>query len=117
VARTVSPGNVRSGAISTAILESGSGWQSGMSSCVRLAAMMPAMRAAPITSPFLALPAITRSRVLAVITTRPSATAMRCVTALAETSTMRASPLLARWVSLPARATTYSAAPNGRAAR
>ena len=40
-----------------------SGWQSGINSCVRLAAMMPAMRAAPSTSPFLASPLRTMSRV------------------------------------------------------
>src|SRR6266478_416218 len=94
-----------SGSMSTAILESASGWQSGMSSCVFLPAMMPAMRAAPSTSPFLASPLSTRSSVARAITTRPSATATRSVAALAETSTMRASPPLARWVSLGERAT------------
>ena len=49
--------------MSTSTLVIGSGWQSGMSSCVRLAAMMPAMRAAPSTSPFLALPLSTMSSV------------------------------------------------------
>src|SRR5262249_49899317 len=88
--------------MSIAILESASGWQSGMSSLVFLPAMMPAMRAAPSTSPFLASPLSTRSSVDAVITTRPSATAMRSVAAFADTSTMRASPLLPRWLSLPA---------------
>src|SRR4051812_5408537 len=61
--------------------------------------MMPAMRAAPRTSPFLASPLSTRSSVLRVITTRPSATATRSVAAFADTSTMRASPRLLRWVS------------------
>src|SRR5215467_5452442 len=88
--------------MSTAILESASGWQSGMSSLVFLPAMMPAMRAAPSTSPFLASPLSTRSSVAGVITTRPSATAMRSVAGFADTSTMRASPLWPRWVSLPA---------------
>src|SRR5712671_2046579 len=105
VARTISPGKASSGSMSTAILESASGWQSGMSSCVFLPAMMPAMRAAPSTSPFLASPLSTRSSVEAVITTRPSAIATRSVAAFADTSTMRASPLLPRWVSLPSRAT------------
>src|SRR5258705_4949305 len=73
-----------------------------MSSCVFLPAMMPAMRAAPSTSPFLASPLSTRSSVARAITTRPSATATRSVAAFADTSTMRASPLLPRWVSLPA---------------
>src|SRR5262245_30261735 len=86
------------------MLETGRGWQSGISSCVRFAAMMAATRAAPSTSPFLALPASTRSRVFAVITTRPSAMATRSVAALADTSTMRASPRRPRWLSLGATA-------------
>ncbi len=90
-----------SGAMSISTLETASGWQSGISSWVRFAAMMPAMRAAPSTSPFLALPLSTRSSVFRVITTRPSATAIRAVAGLAETSTMRASPRRPRWVSLP----------------
>src|SRR5215470_375505 len=102
VARTMRPGKASSGSMSTAILESASGWQSGMSSCVFLPAMMPAMRAAPSTSPFLASPLSTRSSVAGVITTRPSAMAMRSVAGFADTSTMRASPLWPRWVSLPA---------------
>src|SRR4029453_11071909 len=91
--------------MSTAILETGRGWQSGISSCVRFAAMMPATRAAPSTSPFLALPLSTRSSVFFAITTRPSAIAIRSVEAFSDTSTMRASPPGARWVSLRARGT------------
>jgi hypothetical protein len=60
--------------------------------------MMPAMRAAPSTSPFLALPETIRSSVALPMTTRPSATAARSVAALAETSTMRASPDASIWV-------------------
>src|SRR5262249_62436404 len=67
--------------------------------------MMPAMRAAPSTSPFFALPASTRSRVFAAITTRPSAMAFRSLGAFADPSTMRASPPRPRWLSLEARAT------------
>src|SRR5260221_11143834 len=67
--------------------------------------MMPAMRAAPSTSPFFALPASTRSSVFAVITTRPSAMALRSLGAFADTSTMRAWPPRPRWLSLDARAT------------
>src|SRR5262245_39622733 len=67
--------------------------------------MMPARRAAPRTSPFFALPASTRSSVFAVIVTRPSATATRSVAAFADTSTMRASPLRPRWLSLRTGAT------------
>src|SRR5215813_1394287 len=94
-----------SGSMSTATLDSASGWQSGINSWVFLPARMPAMRAAPSTSPFLALPLSTSSSVAGAITTRPSATATRSVAAFDETSTMRASPLLARWVSLRARFT------------
>src|SRR4051812_891269 len=96
VARTTRP--VLSGAMSTATCVIGRGWQSGINSCVFFAARIPAMRAAPSTSPFLALPASTRSSVAGAMTTRPSAIATRPVAALAETSTMRASPPLARWV-------------------
>src|SRR6516225_437854 len=67
--------------------------------------MMPAMRAAPSTSPFFALPASTRSRVFAPITTRPSAMALRSLGVFADTSAMRASPPRPRWLSLDARAT------------
>src|SRR5260370_21325003 len=67
--------------------------------------MMPAMRAAPSTSPFFALPASTRRSVFAVITTRPSAMALRSLGAFADTSTMRAWPPRPRWLSLDARAT------------
>src|SRR6516164_8770394 len=67
--------------------------------------MMPAMRAAPSTSPFFALPASTRSRVFAPITTRPSAMAVRSLGVFADTSTMRASPPRPKWLSLDARAT------------
>src|SRR5438270_65222 len=117
VARTIRPGSFQSGSIATATCVTGRGWQSGISSCVFFAAMMPAMRAAPSTSPFLALPLITRSSVFTAMSTRPSATATRSVADLAETSTMRASPPLARWVRLRARATAYSAAPRLRGSR
>src|SRR5262249_16633473 len=102
--------------MSIAILESASGWQSGMSSCVFLPAMMPAMRAAPSTSPFLASPLRTRSSVAGVITTRPSATAMRSVAGFADTSTMRASPLCPRWLTLPPTALPRRAGKPLRAA-
>src|SRR5215831_2690776 len=104
LARTLKPGSLRSGSMSTAMFETGRGWQSGTNSCVRFAAMMPAMRAAPSTSPFFALPARTRSRVFAPITTRPSAMAFRSLGVFADTSTMRASPPRPRWLSLDARA-------------
>src|SRR5262245_22165914 len=87
--------------MSTTTCDNERGWHSGISSCVRLAAMMPAMRAAPRASPFLASPLRIASRVLAAMTTRPSAIARRSVTALLPTSTMRASPRRPRCVSSP----------------
>src|SRR5262249_54544978 len=63
--------------------------------------MMPAIRAVPSTSPFLALPERISSSVALRITTRPSATATRSVEGFAETSTIRASPLLSMWVRAP----------------
>src|ERR1700722_519702 len=73
------------------------------------------MRAAPRTSPFFASPLRTMSSVLRAISTRPSATATRSVTALAETSTMRASPRPLRWVSFFARFATVDL--SGRSER
>src|SRR3984957_7045191 len=103
---TRTPGNVASGVTSTSTCDNSRGWHSGINSWVRLAAMMPAMRAAPSTSPFLALPSRTMSSVFAVISTRPSATATRAVAGVAETSTMWASPRAPRWVRFfPRRAT------------
>ena len=76
-----------------------SGWHSGMSSLVFFAAMMPATRAMPSTSPFFAVPLRTRSRVAACITMRPLAMAIRWVAGLAATSTMWAWPCASKWVS------------------
>src|SRR5579871_3836355 len=98
VARTRRPGRASSGSISIVIAESPIGWQSGISSCVRLAAMIPAIRAVPTTSPFLALPLRIMASVAAAMTTAPSATALRSVTGLSATSTMLAAPLSSRWV-------------------
>ena len=69
-----------------------------MSSCVRLAAMMPAIRAAASTSPFGALPSMTSASVAGRIVTSPGGGLAR-VTALSETSTIRARPSSSRWVS------------------
>src|SRR5580704_2390809 len=102
------PGSLASGVTSTSTCDNNRGWHSGISSWVRLAAMMPAMRAVPSTSPFLASPLRTMSSVFAVISTRPSATATRSVMALADTSTMWASPRVPRWVSVFARRATAS---------
>src|SRR3954469_8179787 len=99
LARTRQPGSFALGSISTVPFDSARGWQSGISSAVRLAAMMPAMRAVPSTSPFLALPDTIRSSVALVMTTRPSATASRSLAGLSDTSTIRASPEAPIWVS------------------
>src|SRR3954452_12330675 len=99
LARTRQPGSFALGSISTVTFDSARGWQSGISSAVRLAAMMPAMRAVPSTSPFLALPATIRSSVALVMTTRPPATASRSLAGLSDTSTIRASPEAPIWVS------------------
>src|SRR3954452_19489025 len=98
LARTRQPGSFALGSISTVTFDSARGWQSGISSAVRLAAMMPAMRAVPSTSPFLALPDTIRSSVALVMTTRPSATASRSLAGLSDTSTIRASPEAPIWV-------------------
>src|SRR6478609_5193011 len=99
VACTRKPGKACSGLMSISTLVIGSGWQSGISPWVRLAAMMPASRAAPSTSPLSALPATTKSSVSRRMMTLPSATATRSVAFLAETSTMRAWPRGSIWVS------------------
>src|SRR5580704_15126628 len=74
------------------------GWQSGIRSCVFLAAMIAAIRAAAKTSPFLALPDKARSRVACRMTILPSAIATRSVVPLPETSTIWACPAAERWV-------------------
>src|SRR5579885_3287374 len=75
----------------------------GNHSGVCLAAMMPATRATASTSPFLWPAVWMRRKVAAFMRMRPAATATRWVMALADTSTMRASPFLLRWVSLAMR--------------
>jgi len=70
----------------------GSGWHSGISSAVRLAAWMAAMRAMPRTSPLSAEPSRIRARVAGRIRIAPAATAMRRVAGLSPTSTMWARP-------------------------
>src|SRR3981189_3268384 len=88
------PGSLLSGVMSSVTFDSANGWHSGIRSDVRLAAMMPAMRAVPSTSPFLALPDTISASVALLMTTRPSATATRSVAGLADTSTIRASPFV-----------------------
>lgn len=79
--------------------DSASGWHRGINSWVRLAAMIPAMRAVARTSPFLASPLSISASVAGSMITRPPATATRSVISLSETSTMRAAPLSSIWVS------------------
>ena len=68
----------------------GSGWHRGISSLVRLTAMMPATRATPSTSPFFAVPS-TMARIVSALTRIfPLATAVRAVSCLSVTSTMTA---------------------------
>src|SRR3954452_8286693 len=84
---------------STSMWSRPSGWQSGMSSPVRLAARTPAMRAVPRTSPFGASPARTFAAVSGDMRTRARATARRSLAGLSPTSTMRAVPCSSTWVS------------------
>src|SRR2546423_14826664 len=71
----------------------------GISSLVRLAAWMPAIRAVAMTSPLGRFPASIAASAFWLIRTAPRARASRAVTGFAETSTMRASPRASRWVS------------------
>src|SRR6185503_6416376 len=80
------------GISSTSTPDSGSGWHSGMSAAVCLAAMMPASRAACSGSPFLMAPRRINRRASADIEMLPRATASRLVTALAPTSTIFTRP-------------------------
>ncbi|MCY1202547.1 hypothetical protein D3C87_772040 [compost metagenome] len=82
----------------TATRVSASGWHSGIRSLVFLAAWMPAMRAMPSTSPFLAVPDSISASVAGCISMRPVATATRWVAGLAATSTMWAWPWASKWV-------------------
>src|SRR5574343_722171 len=83
---------------STATRVSAIGWHSGIRSLVFLAPMMPASRAMPSTSPFLAEPDWIRAKVAGCMRMRPVATAVRWVLALAPTSTMWAWPWASKWV-------------------
>src|SRR3954464_3905236 len=82
----------------TSTWSSPSGWHSGISAPVRLAAWMPAMRATPRTSPLGASPAATAAAVSDVIRTNARATARLRVTSLDDTSTIRAAPDSSRCV-------------------
>src|SRR3984893_1604315 len=85
---TISP--LRLSSISIAHLSMGRGWQKGMRSCVRLAAMTPEMMAVSNTGPFFVRWPLLRSAAATFggKRTRASAVAMRCVTLFAPTSTM-----------------------------
>src|SRR5882724_9197799 len=85
---TISP--LRVSSISIAHLSMGRGWQKGMRSWVRLAAMTPEMIAVSNTGPFFVRWPLLRSAAatLGGKRTRASAVATRCVTSFALTSTM-----------------------------
>jgi len=79
----------------------GSGWQNGISSCVRFTAMVAAMIAVSTTGPF-ALRRPEARRLAATAAgkrTRDSATASRAVTGLADTSTIAGWPPASTWLS------------------
>ena len=68
----------------------------GISSCVRLAAMMPATLATANTSPFSIAPCEMRARVFERMVTMPLAMATRSVSGLLLTSTIWACPCESR---------------------
>ena len=74
-------------------------WHMGMSSSVRLAAMIPATWATASTSPLAMPPERMRPAVSADMRTRPSAWAVRTVGGFSVTSTMRARPWSLKCVS------------------
>src|SRR5215471_18982240 len=87
-----------SGVSSTETDESANGWHRGIRSGVRLAPMIPASRATDSTSPFFTRPLSTRSRVSFAMSTVAVAVATRSVSGFSETSTMRAAPLVSKWL-------------------
>ena len=87
------------GSSSTVTPDSAIGWQSGTRSGVRLAPMIPAMRAMASASPLGRPSRRSSSTTSAVVRSTPVATAVRAVGSLAETSTMRAAPAGSTWVS------------------
>src|SRR6478752_927834 len=84
---------------STDTAERDSGWHSGTRSGVRLAAMIPAIRAVASASPFGRLPCCNNRTTSAVVRSTPVASAVLVVGCLPETSTIRAAPLASTWVS------------------
>ena len=77
-----------------------SGWHIGTRSAVRLAAWMPATRAAASTSPLVMALLATWAVVSGFMATRHRARARRRVASLGETSTMRVPPNGSRWLKL-----------------
>ena len=75
------------------------GWHSGIRSGVRLAPWMPAIRATASASPLGTSPARSAATAAADSRTRPDARAVRALTSLPETSTIRACPAESRCVS------------------
>src|SRR5690606_9000720 len=76
------------------------GWQSVIRSAVFLAAMIPARRATPRTSPFFASPSRISFSVSGAMRMVALAVASRDVISFSPTSTIWAAPLLSKWVSL-----------------
>src|SRR5437660_307950 len=74
------------------------GWHRGMRSAVRLAAWIPAMRAAPRTSPLVMALLATLDVVSGSMVTLQRASARRWLGSLGVTSTMRALPSGSTWV-------------------
>jgi hypothetical protein len=99
-ADTRKPGRASSASMLTSMPVSGSGWHRGISSAVRLAAMIPASSAVAITAPFGAVPERTASSASSEQVSVPVALAVRAVSALSDMSTMRARPSPPTWLSL-----------------
>ena len=98
---SITPGSSAARFRSTATPVSGSGWHRGTRSGVRLAAMMPAMRATARASPLGRVPSSIWSTTSALVVSRDEAIATLAVTALADTSTMWAEPSSRTWVRRP----------------
>src|SRR5262249_41475584 len=75
----------------------GNGWQRGIRSLVRLAAMIPASRATSNTSPFANALSRMRVRVAGCIRTIAEARASRAVSGLTLVSAMRLAPAWSKW--------------------
>ena len=87
---------------STVTPVSAMGWHSGTRSGVRLAPMIPAIRAVASASPLGNCSARSNRTTSSVVRSTPVATARRTPGSLPDTSTIRAAPEASRWVSGPA---------------